>query len=75
MIFSHRVVISVSKIQILKQITTFPSKIDTELSCYQCVKDTNFKANHNFVSLSDFRLLVVISVSKIQILKQITTTK
>ena len=39
---------------------------------YQC-KDTNFKANHNFIKLTLYLCMVVFTNAKILILKLITT--
>ena len=68
-----RVVSIVTKIRILKQITTLRNyKIFLE-SCIYSNKDKNFKANHNY-SNGMFTLRYVVSiVTKIRILKQITT--
>ena len=67
------VVFTNAKILILKLITTdcWPSRFGK--SCiYQC-KDTNFKANHNFVSSNILFIFVVFTNAKILILKLITT--
>ena len=42
-------------------------------SCFQWFKDTNSKANHNYIPPSDNRVQVVFNGSKILIRKQITT--
>ena len=72
---SETVVSIVTKIRILKQITTrFPFG-NARLCCIYSNKDKNFKANHNcyrFLALSDS---VVSIVTKIRILKQITTSR
>ena len=67
------VVSVVTKIRILKQITTI-SRPDVKASCCICSnKDKNFKANHNLVKSVIFAMCVVSVVTKIRILKQITT--
>ena len=68
------VVSVVTKIRILKQITT-SSQLPDDFDCCICSnKDKNFKANHNDV-LDQFSDCVVVSVvTKIRILKQITTS-
>ena len=43
--------------------------------CLRYIKDTNFKANHNSVKEFDTWQSGVCDISKIQILKQITTNK
>ena len=63
-----------SKILIWKQITT-PSVESFHIqSCIQWFKDTNLKANHNFVLLIILIFIAVFNGSKILIWKQITTT-
>ena len=68
-----RAVSNGSKILIWKQITTYTLKLDTYLSCFQWIKDTNLKANHNMLSLKWLNFLAVSNGSKILIWKQITT--
>ena len=67
-----RAVSNGSKILIWKQITTYTLKLDTYLSCFQWIKDTNLKANHNMLSLKWLNFLAVSNGSKILIWKQIT---
>ena len=62
-----------SKILIWKQITTQLIQGRHSICCFQWFKDTNLKANHNFVFAFDFGDLVVSNGSKILIWKQITT--
>ena len=62
-----------SKILIWKQITT---KWDIWIilnSCFQWFKDTNLKANHNYLLITDTLAEAVFNGSKILIWKQITT--
>ncbi len=71
----YNVVSIVTKIRILKQITTLPPTKSRLPSCIYSNKDKNFKANHN-VPVTILRHLDVVSiVTKIRILKQITTDK
>ena len=68
------VVSIVTKIRILKQITT---NVGTELPYFSCIysnKDKNFKANHNETEKAGKARSVVSIVTKIRILKQITTS-
>ena len=67
------VVSIVTKIRILKQITTLPAIILPLSCCIYSNKDKNFKANHNFPLPCRITLPVVSIVTKIRILKQITT--
>ena len=67
------VVSVVTKIRILKQITTVHSYNPHNAGCICSNKDKNFKANHNSFRLSRFCSTVVSAVTKIRILKQITT--
>ena len=67
------VVYAYAKILILKQITTVCMKNKSFMCCICLCKDTNFKANHNFLSGFFLVLLVVYAYAKILILKQITT--
>ena len=62
-----------SKILIWKQITTLKVKPWLISSCFQWFKDTNLKANHNFVVYGFICIFVVSNGSKILIWKQITT--
>ena len=73
--FLPQVVSVVTKIRILKQITTRPIAIRISNSCICSNKDKNFKANHNSVTLIMMVCRVVSVVTKIRILKQITTLK
>ena len=68
------VVSVVTKIRILKQITTSLMKLILLISCICSNKDKNFKANHNLITLVGKMNEVVSVVTKIRILKQITTT-
>ena len=69
------VVSIVTKIRILKQITTTFFLLMLCRSCIYSNKDKNFKANHN-LSIVAFRSFCVVSiVTKIRILKQITTSR
>ena len=67
------VVSVVTKIRILKQITTVTADGFLSACCICSNKDKNFKANHNHSTRKEFILLVVSVVTKIRILKQITT--
>ena len=67
------VVSIVTKIRILKQITTTAAFTRIRESCIYSNKDKNFKANHNNCSQSIPVGDVVSIVTKIRILKQITT--
>ena len=67
------VVSIVTKIRILKQITTINALCVNKISCIYSNKDKNFKANHNPIAdMSNYDDVVSI-VTKIRILKQITT--
>ena len=68
-----QVVYAYAKILILKQITTLCLKMRNCQSCICLCKDTNFKANHNNLTLQVMDKLVVYAYAKILILKQITT--
>ena len=69
------VVSVVTKIRILKQITTQNCRVSVKKSCICSNKDKNFKANHNS-GMSFTKYTEVVSVvTKIRILKQITTAK
>ena len=68
-----RVVSNGSKILIWKQITTSLPAFEVINSCFQWVKDTNLKANHNIYKEVIFKIGVVSNGSKILIWKQITT--
>ena len=48
---------------------------EKQLSCICSNKDKNFKANHNVFSIAQNSVLVVSVVTKIRILKQITTSR
>ena len=63
-----------SKILIWKQITTFCLVCYADFGCFQWFKDTNLKANHNFLSINAQLTPVVSNGSKILIWKQITTS-
>ena len=67
------VVSIVTKIRILKQITTATEWHDASESCIYSNKDKNFKANHNIYWCKVDGFIVVSIVTKIRILKQITT--
>ena len=67
------VVSIVTKIRILKQITTFSALLLFKAGCIYSNKDKNFKANHNDVHFEVTEVVVVSIVTKIRILKQITT--
>ena len=67
------VVSVVTKIRILKQITTISPDEYSAISCICSNKDKNFKANHNAGRDVARMHLVVSVVTKIRILKQITT--
>ena len=62
-----------SKILIWKQITTSACINFTISGCFQWFKDTNLKANHNYVASYVNSAAVVSNGSKILIWKQITT--
>ena len=62
-----------SKILIWKQITTNGSLPGSAFGCFQWFKDTNLKANHNFLGYRFLFFGVVSNGSKILIWKQITT--
>ena len=68
------VVSIVTKIRILKQITTDKKICIGSYGCIYSNKDKNFKANHNLIAAGDGETFVVSIVTKIRILKQITTT-
>ena len=68
------VVSIVTKIRILKQITTLVQWFAICVSCIYSNKDKNFKANHNYLGVSPSPSAVVSIVTKIRILKQITTS-
>ena len=70
---SVMVVSIVTKIRILKQITTFGPFSRYGSRCIYSNKDKNFKANHNCMANDSQFVLVVSIVTKIRILKQITT--
>ena len=67
------VVSVVTKIRILKQITTKNSSIMSANGCICSNKDKNFKANHNGNISFSLSASVVSVVTKIRNLKQITT--
>ena len=67
------VVSIVTKIRILKQITTRSCSQASPPSCIYSNKDKNFKANHNLTGFGKMFDEVVSIVTKIRILKQITT--
>ena len=69
----NTVVSIVTKIRILKQITTRYAGYLSVVSCIYSNKDKNFKANHNKIDNLNKPLQVVSIVTKIRILKQITT--
>ena len=71
---SHLAVFNGSKILIWKQITTTPCFIRKNTGCIQWLKDTNLKANHNYLNFGWILILAVFNGSKILIWKQITTT-
>ena len=69
----RKVVSIVTKIRILKQITTLECRYPRRNGCIYSNKDKNFKANHNDICASSCAMTVVSIVTKIRILKQITT--
>ena len=69
------VVSIVTKIRILKQITTMFLLRPRIYSCIYSNKDKNFKANHNQISHGITRCQVASAVTKIRILKRITTSR
>ena len=69
------VVSVVTKIRILKQITTYDDEQWQRRCCICSNKDKNFKANHNPNAVRSCWKFVVSVVTKIRILKQITTDK
>ena len=75
-IFHNIIILAVfngSKILIWKQITTWYNMLYAYCGCIQWLKDTNLKANHNFVFCVCCLLSAVFNGSKILIWKQITT--
>ena len=62
-----------SKILIWKQITTDLIYFSSRYRCFQWIKDTNLKANHNCSALRQHSYYAVSNGSKILIWKQITT--
>ena len=70
---ANSVVSIVTKIRILKQITTDGRSDDNHPRCIYSNKDKNFKANHNIPNHLRLNAIVVSIVTKIRILKQITT--
>ena len=62
-----------SKILIWKQITTARFNASIDSYCSQWFKDTNLKANHNYLVVHFLLLWIVPNGSKILIWKQITT--
>ena len=69
------VVSVVTKIRILKQITTLTVTQPYHFRCICSNKDKNFKANHNFIVNNCNAFIVVSVATKIRILKQITTSR
>ena len=67
------VVYAYAKILILKQITTLMNNKEHDKGCICLCKDTNFKANHNWLWCYQLQRWVVYAYAKILILKQITT--
>ena len=67
------VVSNTSKILKRKQITTGSYEADCNVGCFQYVKDTKKKANHNPLHEGVAHRLVVSNTSKILKRKQITT--
>ena len=67
------VVSNTSKILKRKQITTDINDNEYTVSCFQYVKDTKKKANHNCGTLRSSAEFVVSNTSKILKRKQITT--
>ena len=74
-IFTCWVVFANAKILILKLITTNVKYISPISRCICQCKDTNFKANHNTVWVTNSRRCVVFANAKILILKLITTAR
>ena len=72
-VISSSVVSNGSKILIWKQITTHAVELCLFNSCLQWFKDTNLKANHNWLCFFWQNKKVVSNGSKILIWKQITT--
>ena len=68
-----KVVSNTSKILKRKQITTLATRTDSFICCFQYVKDTKKKANHNVRITMSFYGSVVSNTSKILKRKQITT--
>ena len=73
--YARYVVSIVTKIRILKQITTSMDEETQAICCIYSNKDKNFKANHNIPCKVGFACGVVSIVTKIRILKQITTKR
>ena len=71
----YYVVSVVTKIRILKQITTVMDMASNAIGCICSNKDKNFKANHNQKRTLRTQAKVVSVVTKIRILKQITTVQ
>ena len=71
--FRLHAVFNGSKILIWKQITTWFSLSRCPFRCIQWLKDTNLKANHNFLAYWQSSSWAVFNGSKILIWKQITT--
>ena len=69
------VVLSDTKIQIWKQFTTERQADRRPRRCIIRYKDTNLKAIHNCSSAAKALGIVVLSDTKIQIWKQVTTSK
>ena len=70
---SEKVVSNESKVLIWKQITTSLPAGECLYRCFQWVKGTNLKANHNQRNGDSFQGCVVSNESKVLIWKQITT--
>ena len=65
------VVFDATKVQIFKQITTWPLFIRFRKSCFWCHKGTDFQANHNLSFYPPLIPPVVFDATKVQIFKQI----
>ena len=72
---NYVVVLDTTKVQIFKQITTTRMCVTLSLSCFRYHKGTDFQANHNRIMLLLLSKQVVLDTTKVQIFKQITTSK
>ena len=69
------VVLDTTKVQIFKQITTVWASNGLVTCCFRYHKGTDFQANHNSKLKYKRNILVVLDTTKVQIFKQITTTR